>query len=148
MESSIKVKKWAWLLKQVRAFLDERGLTEVSTSNLVQVGAFEASLDVLKVGNFGELHTSPEIEMKRLLAETPVSIYQICKCYRDDPTNTGIHLKEFTMLEYYRVGADCRDLLRAFRDLMLAPSECDGTQQTNEYERAREHHITLRGVFQ
>lgn len=105
-----KLERWDGLLHATRAYLREEGLLEVQTSNLVPVGAFEASIDTLSVGN-EELHTSPEFEMKRVLADTHTSIFQICKSYRDDDPNTGVHLREFTMLEYYRVGATYEKLI-------------------------------------
>ena len=115
-----ELKKWATYLKQIRSFFDSRGFTEVSTDYLVPSGAFEGTIDVLHVtfaGGASELHTSPEIEMKRLLAKTQMSLYQICKCFRDDPP-TGVHLREFTMLEFYRVAADYRFVLQDMKELI------------------------------
>lgn len=86
----------------------------MTTPNMVPAGAFEAAIDALRVsyaGGAAELHTSPEFEMKRLLAEHRRSIYQIAKCYRDDPPETGVHLREFTMLEFYRMDGTYRDVI-------------------------------------
>ena len=56
------------------------------------------------------LHTSPELCMKRMLAAGYERIFQICRCWRDG--ERGIrHLPEFTMLEWYRIDADYRDLM-------------------------------------
>jgi lysyl-tRNA synthetase class 2 len=110
----------AVFLRRVRAFLDSRGFTEVTTDSLVPAGAFEGTIDPLEVrfkGGSAELHTSPEIEMKRMISATLLPLYQICKCYRDDPP-TGIHLREFTMLEFYRVNADYQPIMSDVRDLM------------------------------
>lgn len=109
--------KWALFTKAIRSFFDSKGFLEVSTPSLVSVGAFENALDCLKVqflGGQAELHTSPEIEMKVLLAELQKPIFQICKCFRDDP-DTSIHFKEFTMLEFYLPGAtylETRELMK------------------------------------
>jgi lysyl-tRNA synthetase class 2 len=100
--------------------LDAQGLLEVTTNCVVPVGAFEGSIDVLKVSyaaGEAELHTSPEIEMKQVLAQEKKSIYQICRCFRDDPP-TGVHLREFTMLEFYRVGCDYRTIMADVKTLM------------------------------
>lgn len=108
MDKAIRVKAWAKFLSQIRKFFDERGFYEVSTPALVTAGAFESCLDSLQVSysdGRGELNTSPEIEMKALLAETSLPIYQLAKSYRDDPPSP-IHFKEFTMLEFYKPGAD------------------------------------------
>lgn len=99
--------QWASFLKTIRIFLEENQYTEVFTPSLVDVGAFESTIDTLKVKystGTCELHSSPEIEMKAVLSEFPHPIYQICKCFRDDP-ESNIHAKEFTMLEFYRPGA-------------------------------------------
>ncbi len=102
--------RWPVFIDQIRSFMQTEGLKEVTTPQLVEAGAFEAAIDCFKVGLL-ELHTSPEIEMKWLLARDRESIFQICKVFRDDPTETGVHLKEFTMLEYYRVGATYEKLM-------------------------------------
>lgn len=94
---------WAAFIKTVREFFEKRGFIEVWTPQRVPAGAFESSLDPLKVTDRDgtqELHTSPEIAMKAILAEIKKPIFQICHCFRDDP-DTGHHWKEFTMLEFY-----------------------------------------------
>jgi lysyl-tRNA synthetase class 2 len=110
MDERTKVKRWAECLREIRRFFDERGFFEVTTTSLVPAGAFESSIDTLKV-SFGEgtaeLHTSPEMEMKRVLADTHLPIYQLAKAIRDDPP-TGVHKREFTMLEFYRPNCDYR----------------------------------------
>lgn len=95
---------WAVFLKEIRNFFDDLQYTEVMTPYLVNAGAFESTIDTLKVTHsdgHGELHSSPEIEMKSILAQFPQSIYQICKTFRDDP-ESPYHAKEFTMLEFYK----------------------------------------------
>lgn len=104
--TALNIQRWASFLKQIRSYLDTLGFFEVSTPNLVTVGAFESSIDPLQVlSHFGrsELHTSPEIEMKSILSETSLPIYQICKCYRDELESTT-HSREFSMLEFYEPG--------------------------------------------
>lgn len=120
MTPNTKVKKWSHFLKAIRHFLDERGFFEVTTPHLVSAGAFEATIDTLKVTwgeNGGELHSSPEMEMKRVLSETSLPIYQICQCFRDDPPSP-VHTVEFTMLEFYRVNADYKTIEQDMKDLL------------------------------
>ena len=115
-----QIAAWSAFLRKLRAFFDSRGFFEVQTDHVVPAGAFEGTLDTLRVswrGGTGELHTSPEIEMKRLLAADRLPIYEICRCFRDDPA-TPIHRREFTMLEYYRVDADYRRCLAEMRELL------------------------------
>lgn len=110
---------WAIFIKKIRSFFDSKDFLEVFTPSLVTAGAFENALDPLKVrfeGGTCELHTSPEIEMKALLASHPRAIYQICKCFRDDP-DTEIHFKEFSMLEFYRPHSSYSDTQQDMKEL-------------------------------
>ncbi|MEK9887578.1 MAG: amino acid--tRNA ligase-related protein, partial [Gammaproteobacteria bacterium] len=56
------------------------------------------------------LHTSPEIEMKKLLKDGSGDIYQICKVFRDNEFGER-NFNEFLMLEYYRVNFDMNQLM-------------------------------------
>ncbi len=122
MEKLLKAK--ADFLEHCRSWMKEKGYLEVSTPYLVKAGAFEACIDTFKVkgkDSSGELHSSPEFAMKRILSEVPVPIFQICKCFRDDP-DTGHHLKEFTMLEFYRIGDDLEGLISDVKGLLTSLS--------------------------
>lgn len=117
-------KSWSEFLKKVRLFFEARNYLEVETPYLVPVGAFESSLDCLKVQGVDiqkELHTSPEIEMKVLMTELKTSIFQICRSYRDDPA-TLIHFKEFHMLEFYSPGHTYRDNMALMKDFLNSVS--------------------------
>lgn len=65
------------------------------------------------------LQTSPELAMKRLLATGHEKIFQICHCWRDGERGR-LHLPEFTMLEWYRTGADYTDLMHDCEELLRA----------------------------
>jgi len=67
---------------------------------------------------------SPEIWIKRLIAEHQTSLYQICKCFRNGESSGRQHNPEFTMLEYYTVDADYLDSLDLTEELFafLSPS--------------------------
>jgi lysyl-tRNA synthetase class 2 len=56
------------------------------------------------------LHTSPELEMKKLLAQGSGDIYQITQVYRDNEYGSQ-NFNEFTMLEFYRLGFDIHQLI-------------------------------------
>lgn len=114
-----QIKKWSNFLRTVREYLYQKGYLEVTTSSLVKTGAFESTIDPLRVQSLKdswELHTSPEMEMKRLIALSPANMFQVTKCFRDDP-DTDIHGKEFTMLEFYKMGANYLDIIRETKEL-------------------------------
>jgi len=72
------------------------------------------------------LQTSPEICMKRLLAQAGCQkIYQICKCYRKNERGDR-HVPEFTMLEWYRTQSDYFSLMDECEDLILEVAQASG----------------------
>ncbi len=56
------------------------------------------------------LQPSPELCMKRLLAQGYERIFQICKCFRKHERGAR-HLPEFTLLEWYRTRIDYHTLM-------------------------------------
>lgn len=106
-------------IRALRSFFDARGFSEVETPVLQVMGsadphihAFETQAinpDLTKGALMG-LHTSPEIAMKKLLVAGAGDIYQICKVFRNGEGSSW-HACEFTMLEWYRVGADYTALM-------------------------------------
>lgn len=112
----------ARILQAIRAFFVERSYLEVETPHRLPGNAPEPHIDAVPSGD-RFLHTSPELCMKRLLAAGYPKLFQICRCWRQGERGAR-HLPEYTMLEWYRSGAnytalmgECEHLLRA-----LAPS--------------------------
>lgn len=102
----------ARVLRAVRAHFDRRGYLEVETPLAVPSPGLDLHLDAMRVE--GEparwLITSPEYQMKRLLAGGLERIYQICKCFRRG--ELGIqHEPEFSMLEWYRAHCDVEAMM-------------------------------------
>ncbi len=93
------------VIRQCRAYFDECGFTEVQTPILQIMGAPDTHIQQFQVGGGLELHSSPEIAMKKLLVAGMERIYQICPVFRREIAGR-LHSEEFTMLEWYRVGAD------------------------------------------
>jgi lysyl-tRNA synthetase class 2 len=66
------------------------------------------------------LAPSPELWMKRVIAETGASVFQVCKCFRNAESIGRIHNPEFTMLEYYGVGSSSEDNIALTEELFAA----------------------------
>lgn len=141
----------AAILQHIRTFFIHRGYLEVDTPCLIPAPAPEAHIDAIAAGSF-YLQTSPELCMKRLLAAGYPRLFQICHCWRDKERGSR-HLPEFTMLEWYRSGADYYELMTEAVDLLTecaAPYCCQGYLARNgnriimngECER-----ITVRDAF-
>jgi len=69
---------------------------------------------------------SPEIWMKKIIARHGVSVFQVCKCFRNGESSGFLHSPEFTMLEYYTVDADYLDSLKLTEELFAFLSERHG----------------------
>jgi elongation factor P--(R)-beta-lysine ligase len=99
----------AALLRFVRLYFFDLGFLEVDTPVRQPVIIPERHIIPLRSDNWF-LQASPELCMKRLLASGCEKIFQICPCFRAQERGR-LHLEEFTMLEWYRMGADYRDLM-------------------------------------
>jgi lysyl-tRNA synthetase class 2 len=60
---------------------------------------------------------SPEIWMKKVIAQHGVNVYQVCKCFRNGESSGHLHNSEFTMLEYYTMNVGYLDSLSLTEDL-------------------------------
>jgi lysyl-tRNA synthetase class 2 len=99
----------------VRRFFDARDFVEVETPAIVPSPGLDLHLDAYEVGERDGrasrwLSTSPEYQMKRLLAEGYSHIYQLAPCFRRDESGSH-HNPQFTMLEWYRASADVEDVI-------------------------------------
>jgi len=105
-----RMRSRARVIGALRHFFDERGFVEVDTPVAAYTLAPEPHLEAPRV----ELHapgktmtrflqTSPELAMKRILADGFDRIYQIAPAFRDGDF-TRWHRPEFRILEWYRRG--------------------------------------------
>ncbi|MDD9943528.1 MAG: EF-P lysine aminoacylase EpmA [Myxococcales bacterium] len=109
-------------LQALRHFFDDRGFVEVETPAIVPSPGLDYHLEAFEVGHTGGpryLHTSPEYQMKRLLAGGFERIYQICKAFRRDEQGT-FHNPEFTMLEWYRTHAGACEVMQDTEELIAS----------------------------
>ena len=103
----------------VRRFFDERGVVEVETPVLSRAGNTDPNIASFSLEFSGRtdgaprtrwLRTSPEYPLKRLLAAGFGDCYELGRVFRDGEAG-GRHNPEFTMLEWYRIGWDHRQLI-------------------------------------
>jgi lysyl-tRNA synthetase class 2 len=95
-------------LASARAFFASRGYLEVETPIAVPSPGLDLHLDAFEAvdstgrGRGGRfLSTSPELQMKRLLADGHDRVFQITRAFRAGEVGER-HNPEFTILEFYR----------------------------------------------
>jgi len=103
-----KLRERSILNRTIRAFFDAREFIEIEAPILVPSPGLELHLDAFAVEN-RYLITSPEYQMKRLLAGGMQRIYSLGKVFRRKEAGAQ-HNPEFTMLEWYRAGASWSDI--------------------------------------
>jgi len=106
----------ARLLQGIRQFFIGKGYLEVETPHRIPTPAPESHIDAVPSETWF-LHTSPELCMKRMMAAGYGKIFQICRCWREKERGSR-HLPEFTLLEWYRAGADYQSLMDECEDLI------------------------------
>ncbi len=121
----------ARVLQTIRSFFADRAYLEVDTPMLAPSLIPESHLEVFRTRfehpdhESRELYLtpSPEVWIKRLLAEGSGSVFQLGKSFRNGEAVGRLHQPEFTMLEYYTVEADYLDsiaITEALMDAILA----------------------------
>lgn len=113
------------MLATTRSFFAAREVMEVQTAALGAHGVTDPAIESMRTVDGHYLQTSPEYQMKRLLAAGAPSIYQIGPVFRAGEAGRW-HNPEFTMIEWYRVGLDGEALMREVAELvdtLLGPSE-------------------------
>ena len=121
------LRRRALLTHATRAFFLARGYAEVETPYAVPTPGEEVHLAAFateRVSPTGDrqklwLHTSPEFAMKKLLAGGAGPIFQFARVWRNGE-GSDLHAPEFTMLEWYRPGADVAGLIAETHALLRA----------------------------
>ncbi len=112
----------AQVLMAIREFFQKEGFLEVDTPALVfspDPSPFNEVLEIKdREGERLFLTPSPEFFLKKLLVAGLKNIYQIAKAYRDQQEKDPLHLKEFTILEWYRTGGNYLDLMKDCENLV------------------------------
>ena len=115
----------AELLQTIRTFFRERNVLEVQTALLAPHTVTDTHIESMAVGAFGYLQTSPEYQLKRLLAAGAPSLYHLGPVFRAGEQGR-LHNPEFTLLEWYRLGFDdaaLRAEVAELISLVLGPGE-------------------------
>ncbi len=122
----------ARMIQAIRAFFVREGYLEVETPCRIPAPMPEATILPHLSGPWF-LQTSPEVCMKRLLSRGFSKIFQICKAFRRDERGRK-HLPEFTILEWYRTGADYNDLMGETEAMIRFVAAALGVDNTLRYQ--------------
>ncbi len=118
----------AWVNRLIREFFHARNVLEVETPVLSLAGNTDPNIASFSLQFSGRtegaprtrwLRTSPEYPLKRLLAAGVGDCYELGRVFRDGEAG-GRHNPEFTMLEWYRIGWDHRQLIDESAELVQA----------------------------
>jgi lysyl-tRNA synthetase class 2 len=134
----------------IRRFLEADGFVEVDTGCLQVSPGNEAHLHAFRTEQVGTdltrrvvyLHTSPEFAMKKLLAAGEERIFSFAPVFRNRERGP-LHAPEFTMLEWYRAGADAKALWADCIAFLRIAADVAGRQVWSWRERA----CDVRGAF-
>ena len=146
------------ILRAVRHWFDGQGFTEVETAALQVSPGNEPHLSTFATSLIDNgqarplyLHTSPEFACKKLLAAGETRIFSLGRVFRNGDRGP-LHHPEFTMLEWYRVGApleslmdDCAALLRVSAQAIEANTLQWRGQTADPY--AAPHRISVANAF-
>ncbi len=121
----------AAVISAIRNFFSSRGFLECDTPALASALIPESCLEVFRADLLAPagsrledlplfLLPSPELYLKKIIAEHGVSVFQVSKCYRNCEASGRLHSPEFTMLEYYKVGADYMEMVELTEELLSA----------------------------
>jgi lysyl-tRNA synthetase class 2 len=107
----------ALICEFTRAFFKENGFLEVETP--IRVPAIAPELHIAPFESEAWfLSPSPELHMKRMLAAGYGRLFQMSHSFRKGERGRW-HNPEFTMLEWYRAGADYRQMIQDIEQLVV-----------------------------
>ena len=128
------------IIKAIRDYFEKTEAIEVLTNILRPFPNLDSNIYPIEVSYFNEkneekigyLHTSPELEMKKILSKEKGDIYQITKVFRNFEGSKK-HKVEFTMLEWYRVGYTLNDLMEDTKNIFIETAIAVHKKTTFEY---------------
>lgn len=126
------LKRRAVIHQIVRRFFNERGFLEVDTP--IRSPAIAPEKEIIPFESDGWfLITSPELYMKRLLASGYTQIYQLNRCFRKNERGR-LHNPEFTLLEWYRIGANYMKMVADTEELVITIASELGMGKTVHFQ--------------
>jgi lysyl-tRNA synthetase class 2 len=137
----------AAMLERIRQHFKESDVLAVDTPSLSQFAASDVQIESFQVDSRAAsqqyfLNTSPEFNMKRLLAAGYPDIYSICRVFRDGEAGKQ-HQPEFTMVEWYRLGFDLdsivADTTRLIASALAGPALHDAVDQYDYADVFQQH---------
>ncbi len=123
----------AKIFELTRSFFQKNDFIEIDTP--IRVPAVAPESEIVPFTSEGWLlTTSPELYMKRLLASGYDRIFQISRCFRKGEQGKH-HNPEFTLLEWYRIGADYTQMVSDTEQLVLSIANGLGTNSVIRYKK-------------
>ena len=108
------------ILKEIRAYLDERGYLEVDTPTLLplEIGAdarpFKTHHNALDLDMYMRIET--ELFLKRLIVGGLDRVYEVGRIFRNEGMD-AFHNPEFTTIEMYQAYSDYFDMMDLIEDM-------------------------------
>ena len=118
--------KRSQILKEIRAYLDEKGFLEVDTPILTpfEIGAsarpFYTHHNSLNMDMVLRIET--ELYLKRLIVGGMDRVYEVGRIFRNEGMDPK-HNPEFTTIELYQAYADFNDMMDLFEDLLTSAAQ-------------------------
>lgn len=129
------------LLRRLRQFFCNRQFVEVETPLVAGEVIPEQHIEPYCATTSGEqqfLQASPELHMKRLVANGMPAIFQVTRSFRADE-HGPLHNPEFTIVEWYRVGDDMAAGMQLLDDLCAAMLGTAPAKRTSYADAFAEH---------
>jgi len=138
-----RLRRRAELLGRLRTFFDERGFLEVETPLVDDEIIPELHIEPFEVKSPSAagplwLQASPELHMKRLVAEGLPAIYQVTRSFRRDERG-ALHNPEFTIVEWYRTGDGLEQGVELLDELCQRVAQAPTAVRTTFAEAFRRH---------
>ncbi len=113
--------KRSQIIKEMRAYLDNKGFLEVETPMMQPIAGGAAARPFVTYHNALDmdlfLRIAPELYLKRLIVGGLEKVYEINRNFRNEGISTR-HNPEFTMLELYQAYADYEVMMELMEDLI------------------------------